>query len=141
MMKKQDIGLFAAILILLCGCSLKLVDTYDQQTVMELQTIEQNIERLYLNIQMQKEKERQYQLYTKQYIDIDINIRALERRQARRENNQETLEQTQILAQLWQQDMKAHQRKDVLSDFLIKRRQEQYRQLIDTILRGEFAKR
>ncbi|WP_345196488.1 hypothetical protein [Kistimonas scapharcae] len=108
---------------------------------MELQTIEQNIERLYLNIQMQKEKERQYQLYTKQYIDIDINIRALERRQARRENNQETLEQTQILAQLWQQDMKAHQRKDVLSDFLIKRRQEQYRQLIDTILRGEFAKR
>ncbi|GFR71010.1 hypothetical protein ElyMa_003801700 [Elysia marginata] len=140
-MKKQYLGCFVASLILLSGCSLNLVAPYDPQTIQQLKSIDRQIELFYRSMQAMEESERQYQWYTEQYFEIDINIRALERRQARRENNQETLEQTQILAQLWQQDMKAHQRKDVLSDFLIKRRQEQYRQLIDTILRGEFAKR
>ncbi|WP_211826685.1 hypothetical protein [Kistimonas asteriae] len=139
-MKKQYLGWFTACLILLSGCSLNLVGPYDPQTTAQLQTIDRKIEYMYLSMHALEESQRHYDRFAKQYLDLDIDIRALERRQERRESNKETLQQVQILAQLWQQDRKIHQQQDGLSDFMIKRRQEQYLRLIDTIMRGELAK-
>ncbi|NRF64055.1 hypothetical protein [Vibrio coralliilyticus] len=139
-MKTRYLGWIAACLILLSGCTLRLVAPYDPQTVQQAQSIERDIEYLYLSMQALPESERLYARFSEQYLKIDVSVRGLERRQARREQNQETLKQTQTLVQFWQQDMKTHQQKQTLSDFLIKRRLDQYKRLIDTLIRGELAK-
>ncbi|MCC2521576.1 hypothetical protein [Vibrio coralliilyticus] len=139
-MKTRYLGWIAACLILLSGCTLRLVAPYDPQTVQQAQSIERDIEYLYLSMQALPESERLYARFTEQYLKIDVSVRGLERRQARREQNQETLAQAQTLAKFWQQDMKTHQQKQTLSDFLIKRRLDQYKRLIDALIRGELAK-
>ncbi|MCG9677788.1 hypothetical protein [Vibrio sp. Isolate24] len=139
-MKKHYLGWLAACLLLLTGCTLRLVAPYDLQTVQQAQSIERDIEFLYLSLQALPENERLYSRFADQYLKIDVNIRGLERRQARREQNQETLKQAQTLVQFWQQDMKTHQQKHTLSNFLIKRRLDQYQRLIDALIRGELAK-
>ena len=139
-MKNYYLGWLAACLLLLTGCTLRLVAPYDLQTVQQAQSIERDIEFLYLSLQAVPENERLYSRFADQYLKIDVNIRGLERRQARREQNQETLKQAQTLVQFWQQDMKTHQQKHTLSDFLIKRRLDQYQRLIDALIRGELAK-
>ncbi|USD34650.1 MULTISPECIES: hypothetical protein [Vibrio] len=139
-MKNHYLGWLAACLLLLTGCTLRLVAPYDLQTVQQAQSIERDIEFLYLSLQALPENERLYSRFADQYLKIDVNIRGLERRQARREQNQETLKQAQTLVQFWQQDMKTHQQKHTLSDFLIKRRLDQYQRLIDALIRGELAK-
>ncbi|MCG9595184.1 hypothetical protein L1D15_00465 [Vibrio sp. Isolate25] len=139
-MKNHYLGWLAACLLLLTGCTLRLVAPYDLQTVQQAQSIERDIEFLYLSLQALPENERLYSRFADQYLKIDVNIRGLERRQARREQNQETLKQAQTLVQFWQQDMKTHQQKHTLSNFLIKRRLDQYQRLIDALIRGELAK-
>ncbi|MCG9681561.1 hypothetical protein L1D31_03180 [Vibrio sp. Isolate23] len=139
-MKNHYLGWLAACLLLLTGCTLRLVAPYDLQTVQQAQSIERDIEFLYLSLQALPENERLYSRFVDQYLKIDVNIRGLERRQARREQNQETLKQAQTLVQFWQQDMKTHQQKHTLSNFLIKRRLDQYQRLIDALIRGELAK-
>ncbi|MDA0118221.1 hypothetical protein [Vibrio sp. T11.5] len=139
-MKTHYLGWIAACLILLSGCTLRLVAPYDPQTVQQAQNIERNIDYLYLSMQALPESERRYREFSDQYLNIDVSVRGLARRQERREQNQESLNQAQILADFWQQDMKAHQQKQTLSDFLIKRRLDQYERLIDALIRGELAK-
>ena len=94
-MKTRYLGWIAACLILLSGCTLRLVAPYDPQTVQQAQSIERDIEYLYLSMQALPESERLYARFTEQYLKIDVSVRGLERRQARREQNQETLTQAQ----------------------------------------------
>ncbi|MBN3492613.1 hypothetical protein [Vibrio neptunius] len=139
-MKTHYLGWIAACLMLLSGCTLRLVAPYDPQTVQQAQSIERDIDYLYLSLQALPESERRYREFSEQYLNIDVNVRGLERRQQRREQNQETIKQAQTLVQFWQQDMRAHKKKQTLSDFLIKRRIDQYERLIDALIRGELAK-
>ncbi|KJY93457.1 hypothetical protein TW84_03740 [Vibrio neptunius] len=139
-MKTHYLGWIAACLMLLSGCTLRLVAPYDPQTVQQAQSIERDIDYFYLSMQALPESQRRYEDFAPQYLNIDAGVRGLERRQQRREQNQETIKQAQILADFWQQDMRAHKKKQTLSDFLIKRRIDQYERLIDALIRGELAK-
>ena len=125
---------------LLTACSLSLVADFDEQTLCQLERIERDIEHLYLTMQTLKVHERQYTQFANRYIELDINIRSMERRQARRKKNSETLKQANTLAQFWQQDMQYHQRHRTLSDFMTKHRLNQYRRLINALITGELAK-
>lgn len=84
-MKTRYLGWIAACLILLSGCTLRLVAPYDPQTVQQAQSIERDIEYLYLSMQALPESERLYARFSEQYLKIDVSVRGLERRQARRE--------------------------------------------------------
>ena len=127
-------------LLLLSGCSLSLIADYDEQTLERLERIERDIEHLYLSMQTLKAHQRQYNRFSGQYLELEINIRSMKRRQARRKNNSETLQQANILVQLWQQDMLNHQKNKTLSDFLVKRRMNQYQRLMNALITGELAK-
>jgi hypothetical protein len=127
-------------LLLLCGCSLHLVADYDPQIVNQLEVIDRKIEHLYLTMQILEPDQRQYDRFSEQYLNLLIDIRLMERRQARRKNNSESLKQAKLLLQFWQQDMLSHQQHQTLSNFLIKRRLNQYRRLIDALIDGELAK-
>lgn len=123
------------------GCAVQLVSPYDEKSMTQMELIDQNIDRFYLVLQTQPEAERTYEKSASDYVDIDVNIRSLERRQAIREKNQDTLTQTQTLAALWKQDMAAHKTNNAVSDFIIKRRMDQYRRLMNALIEGELAKK
>lgn len=125
---------------LLSGCSLSLIADFDEQTLNQLERIERDIEHLYLTMQVLEDNQRQYDHFTNQYIELDINIRAMQRRQGWREKNSETLKQANTLVQFWQQDMQYHRQHQTLSDFIIKRRMNQYQRLMNALITGELAK-
>lgn len=129
------------LLLLLSGCSVQLVAEFDPQTLNQLQQINNQIDRLYLQMSALPATQRQYQQFQPQYLDIDVTIRGFVRLQEWRQMNEETYKQAQILAKLWQQDMQQHRKSGHLSDFLLKRHRAQYQQLINTIAQGELAKK
>ncbi|WP_438462909.1 hypothetical protein [Marinomonas sp. PE14-40] len=120
---------------------MKLVANYDPQSLNQLELINKKIDRLYLTMKMQPEVQRTYSHFQQNYVDIDVDIRAYERRQQMREKNEESIKQAAILASLWQQDMQTHKQKTTLSDFMIKRRKAQYQRLISSMLEAEMAKK
>ncbi|KZN13051.1 hypothetical protein [Marinomonas sp. TW1] len=139
---KKRLPLFCLLLsvIWFSGCSIQLVSSYDAKTLEQMERIDQDIDRFYLTLQTQPESNRTYALFSDQYLNIEVNIRSLERRQAMREKNEETLAQTKTLKAFWQQDMTSHKRQNSVSDFIIKRRMDQYQRLMKALIQGEMAK-
>lgn len=127
--------------VLLSGCSTKLISDYDERSIVQLEMIDKKINRMYLTMQYQPEKERTYAQFQSNYLDIDVDIRSYQRRQQVRDMNNESRKQADILADLWQQDMQTHKQKNILSDFIIKRRKAQYQRLISTMIEAEMAKK
>lgn len=128
-------------LLLMTGCSLQLVSAYDPVTVNQVGLIEKKIDFLYKKAEITPLKNREYQYFAEQYLSIDVEIRAFVRRQQRRDNNLETTQQAEILANLWEQDRLAHQQTNTVSDFIIKRRTNQYQRIFTALFDGENAKK
>ena len=126
--------------VFLAGCSMKLVANYDPQSLTQLEIINKEIDFMYLKMKTLPENQRIYSSFQQDYLKIDVDIRAYERRQQLREQNEESVKQAAILASLWQQDMQTHKQKNSISDFMIKRRQGQYQRLISSMLEAEIAK-
>jgi hypothetical protein len=119
---------------------MKLVANYDPQSLTQLEIINKEIDFMYLKMKTLPENQRIYSSFQQDYLKIDVDIRAYERRQQLREQNEESVKQAAILASLWQQDMQAHKQKNMLSDFMIKRRQAQYQRLLSSMIEAEMAK-
>ena len=134
-------GLAFLCLTLIAGCSAQLIAPYDSRTLEQMESIDQNIDHLYLTLRALPRQDRTYNPFAERYLDIDVKIRSLKRRQEIREKNQETLTQTKTLASFWTQDMGIHKEKNSISDFMIKFRMGQYRQLMDALIKGELAKK
>ena len=135
-------GIFSTLLILLAlnGCSVQLISDYDRQTQQQMSMLAKKIDRLYIELSMKPAEQRQYQSFINKYIDIQVDLRALENRQQVRSMNELTLKQVELTTQLWLEDQSAHQRNNTVSDFIIKRRQSQYRRIFIAMIRGEAAK-
>ncbi len=129
------------LLLFLTGCSLQMVAPYDLQTVSQIAEVEKKIDYLYRSAELLPESDRQYEQFAQQYTEIDVDIRALLRRQQRRDKNTETIKQVDILLDLWTQDRNTHQEKDSLSTFIIKRRLDQYQRMFTALIKGENAKK
>lgn len=128
-------------IFLTAGCSVQLVSPYDEKTIEKMERIDEKIDRFYLVLKSFPEEKRTFKEFYSGYLDIDVLIRSLERRQNIREKNEETLKQTQILASLWQQDFETHKKNDAISDFIIQRRLDQYQRLLSALIKGELAKK
>ena len=127
--------------LFLAGCSMKLVANYDPQSLTQLEIINKEIDFMYLKMKALPDNQRIYSSFQQEYLKIDVDIRAYERRQEMREKNEESIKQAAILASLWQQDVQTHKQKNTISDFMIKRRQAQYQRLISSMLEAEMAKK
>ncbi|BDU35930.1 conserved hypothetical protein [Vibrio nigripulchritudo SFn27] len=140
MKNKALIVSWMTLVIALSGCALQFIASYDQQTLQQIEHIDQEVERLYLDLTFTPIEDRKFDRFAKQYQAITLQIRSLERRQKRREKNTESLEQTRILLSLWVQDEATHRKNDTISNFIINRRTSQYRRLFDALIDGELAK-
>lgn len=126
--------------LLLSACSMQIISDYDQASLNKMMQVSSRIDGFYLRLMYQPKEERSYKQFNSQYIDIEVELNALRRMQEYRPMNELTLKQVDIAIDLWLQDKKAHQEKDTVSDFIIKRHREQFTQVFDAMITGELSK-
>lgn len=125
----------------LSGCSLlSVISDYDPESLKQMQVINKKIDRMFITLQYSDKKERQFAKYKHAYIDIAVEINALKSMQMARASNELTMQQVDTLVKFWQQERVAHQKKDTVSDIIIKLHHSQYSRLMMAMIKGEEAK-
>lgn len=122
------------------GCSVQLVSDYDHQSQQQMMNVAKQVERFYLELALQPVEKRSYQVSSKGYIQIDVELSALLLRQKVRELNELTTKQVTMTQTMWQQDQLTHRKNNTISDFIIKRRRAQYQRVFLAMVRGEQMK-
>ncbi|UAA37905.1 hypothetical protein KIH87_14555 [Paraneptunicella aestuarii] len=126
--------------LLASACSMQIISDFDQVSFNKMMQVSSRIDGFYLRLMYLPKEERTYTQSDSQYIDIEVELNALRRMQQYRPMNELTLKQVDIAIDLWLQDKKAHQEKDTVSDFIIKRHREQFTQVFDAMITGELSK-
>ncbi|KAF7785736.1 hypothetical protein PRUB_a0109 [Pseudoalteromonas rubra] len=83
---------------------------------------------------------RQFERFSKMYTDIEKDIMAIRQFNLLRENNSESIRQSEILLELWRKDRASHQSSNGFSNFKIKRRLNEYQRVFNAMMAGESAK-
>lgn len=135
-------------LVLLCvavigfsGCSLlSVISDFDQASLDQMQLINKKIDRMFITLQLTDKSERKFARFKNMYIDIAVEINALKSMQLARSSNELTLQQVDTLVKFWQQERESHQKKDTVSNIIIKLHHSQYNRLMMAMIKGEEAK-
>jgi len=139
----QRILLFLKIAIListLSGCALQMISSFDVKTEQQIMELAKQVDRFYTELQALPPEKRTFQFSKSIYLSIEVELAALHLRQQVRTLNDLTTKQVVIVQTLWQQDKSRHQQSDGISNFLVKRRKQQYQRLFLAMIRGEQAK-
>ncbi len=137
---KTRLAFLCCFLGVLTGCATQLVAPYDQASLKQMEQISTQINRFYLTQSYLDKPQRSFVAAQQHYLDIEVSLHTLKTRQSIRPVNSETLKQSELALTWWQEDRMKHQKKNSLSDFMIKRRMEQYQKLFISMIRGEAAK-
>ncbi|WDD98083.1 hypothetical protein [Thalassomonas actiniarum] len=136
----KALWLLLAMTFLLSGCALQLVSDYDEKSLESMERVAQKVNRFYLGLSYQSKEKRLFKASHSAYLNIEADLEALKNRQMIRPMNELTLKQVEITLKLWREDRLRHKTADSLSDFLIKRRKDQYQRLFLAMIKGEEAK-
>ena len=128
------------VFLVLPGCSLQLVSDYDQKSMTMMEGIAKDVDRLYIQLGYEKPLGRNFSIYSAFYEDVEVDLNALKSRQEVRPMNELTLKQVDVALQLWSQDRMAHQRKNTVSDFLVRSHRRQFKRLFHAMIKGESSK-
>lgn len=139
-MKLLQKSLLFYLLVLVSACQTTLIAPYDADVRNLLVRSSVKVEMFWQDMQQTPADQRQYQKYHDDYKDISVDLKVLLKLNQMRPNNEDSVKQTEILIQLWQDDMTKHQQKDTFKDFLLKRRLDQYQREFDAMLATEDVK-
>lgn len=128
--------------LLLClgGCQFTPVAEYDPQLRNLLVRTSVEVEDFWQQMQAQPADQRQFNHYSQRYHKTKLDFQVMLKLNQMRPNNEESIQQTQNLLTLWQQDIDSHQKKDAFKDFLLKRRIKEYQRVFTAMLAAEDAK-
>ena len=129
------------LLFALSGCMVTLVAPYDPEVRSMLVRYSVEIDSFWKQMQAVPKDNRQFIDYKKDYQAIEVNLQVLLKLNKMRPNNDESTKQSENLLTLWQQDIAAHEKKNSFSDFIVKRRVEQYQRMFHAMLVAEDAKK
>jgi len=132
--------ILAAMLLLLNACALNQISDYDVRSMNQMQLVAKKVDYFYAQISYQPKEKRTYSQSAKQYLEIEVDLNALKLRQQARPTNELTLKQVEIAQTLWSEDRKSHQKKDTISDFIIKRHRQQFSRVFLAMIKGEESK-
>lgn len=122
------------------GSSIQVVARFDASSAQQATQIANSIDQFFTRLLYLPPEQRRYRGLQGGYLDIQVKLQALKQRQEMRQLNDLSLRQADIALELWQQDQQQHQHNDGISDFLIKRHQSNYQQLMNALIQGEHAK-
>lgn len=133
--------LFVWLLFALSGCMITLVAPYDPQVRSMLVRYSVEVDSFWLQMQSTPKEQRQFVNYKEDYQEIEVNLQVLLKLNKMRPKNEESTKQTENLLTLWQQDKANHEKKDGFSDFIVKRRIDEYQRMFHAMLVAEDAKK
>jgi hypothetical protein len=132
--------MLAALLLFLNACAINQISNYDQKSMDQMELVAMKVDRFFVGLSYTPKSERKYQKYASNYLDIEVELNALKLRQQVRATNDLTLKQVEIAQMLWSEDRKSHQKKDTISDFIIKRHRQQFNRVFLAMIKGEESK-
>ena len=127
-------------LLLLNACAINQVSDYDAQSLNQMQLVAKKVDYFYAQLSYLPKDKRTYQQSAKQYLEVEVDLNALKLRQQIRSTNELTLKQVEIAQALWSDDRKTHQKKNTISDFIIKRHRQQFQRVFLAMIKGEESK-
>ena len=127
-------------LLLLNACAINQISNYDEQSLNQMQLVAKKVDYFYAQLSYLPKDKRTYQQSAQQYLEVEVDLNALKLRQQVRSTNELTLKQVEIAQTLWSDDRKTHQKKDTISDFIIKRHRQQFQRVFLAMIKGEESK-
>lgn len=116
-------GLYVTILLFICFAGLtscvSLVATYDAKAREQITTVSKSVDKFYLNLLDTTSVEnngRAFQKYTKQYVEIEVELNSLLAQNRVRPLNQNSTRICEITLQFWQKYKETHKKKDSITN-------------------------
>lgn len=128
------------LLLSLTACGVTPVATKHPQVEFLLVQNKVSIDIHWQQLLTQDAEARSYAQFAPQYQSILPRLKMLLELNKMRDHNEDSIEQSENLMALWLRDMKYHEEKNTISDFVIKRRTQQYQRMFDAMLLAENAK-
>lgn len=141
MLKTKFRLVFVWLLFSLSGCMVTLVAPFDPEVRSMLVRYSVEIDSFWQQMQTVPKDQRQFLYYKDDYQQIEVNLQVLLKHNKMRPKNDESTKQTENLLTLWQQDKANHEKKNGFSDFILKRRVEEYQRMFNAMLVAEDAKK
>lgn len=101
------------------SCKVNLLPSFSQEIAVQIDTVTKDIDRLYLMILEKPSSQRVYDNYAERYIDIEVELSSLYKKNKLREKNIETTRNFGIALEKWQSYRKDHKVKTILTDGVI----------------------
>lgn len=114
-------GLSILILLLIAsGCKeVKLLPDYDAELAKKIEETIEMVDSFYTSMIIETKDvqgERRFDLFSKQYAEIQVALNTIQRRNAIREKNQESMDTSDDLVKLWKNNTSVHKATDHLND-------------------------
>lgn len=104
--------LFMAVVIALCGCSVKFVDDYDAKTYEEIIRLSGEVDKFYGVLLERVDADRKYQDFQAKYVELESELRSLYIRNKSRPLNSESTKISESILDLWIKYKDRHKEKD-----------------------------
>lgn len=130
----------AAVFILIFGlsaCSLQQVAYFDEGSLQMTQDLSIRVDMFFAKLQRQTKEQRAYANSENDYLEISVQLNALLVRNQNRQFNQLSVEQIELLIQLWENEEKSHKQRNLIPDALIKLHRKQFQTAFASIMRAE----
>ena len=114
-----NVNLFCICFSLLLGCHVKLVSDYDQTTANELIRIAKEVDIFYGTMAELPDTAREYTKFTKDYIEIESDIRSLVIRNKMRPLNEESIKISETILDEFVKYRKKHKEENLYKNMLI----------------------
>jgi hypothetical protein len=132
--------LFFILLISYSGCSVKLVSDYDQTTADELIRIAKEVDVFYGTMAELPDTAREYSRFSKDYVEIESDIRSLVIRNKMRPLNEESIKISETILDEFMKYRTKHKEENIYKDTLIKLHRNRLLRLFTAMSVAEQAK-
>ena len=134
-------GLVLALVLALCGCSLKYVADYDSTTLEQTLAAGKKVDLFYGNLLETLPSQRPYAKYSTSYVDIEVDLRALVSRNQARALNGESIRIAQIILEKWDKYKDNHKAKGGYPDGIARLDRDRFLRLFRAAADAEEAKK
>jgi len=111
--------IFILLVFFSTSCSISLLPPYSQEISSQIDAVTKDIERLYLKLLEQPIAQRKYDAYSETYINIEVELSSLYKKNKLRPKNVEATRSYEIALEKWQDYRQDHKQKGVLTDGII----------------------
>jgi hypothetical protein len=124
--------LLAFISLFLDSCKVALLPNYDASILAQIETTSKQVDKFYLlmlETTKQENDGRKYELFTNEYVNIEVELNSLLSKNKVRPLNENSTRICEITLEHWQKYKEEHKEKNTLSDGLIKLNRQSFSDL------------